>query len=99
MPLATPSPRWPLTKAGTRRLHGACPQAEGDTAQGERGIFCFENSTGAAEVKRADIGANAYVADDHTVAKTGSSIAGEIVDLDDMGVWVHVGVAAVPTTA
>ena len=93
----------PSVAADKKPVRAVCTvhavEADGDSAKGERGIFCFENSTGAAEVKRADIGANAYVADDHTVAKTGSSIAGEIVDLDDMGVWVNVGFAAVPTTA
>ena len=70
-----------------------------DLVKGERAVFCFENSTGVAEIKRPDIGSNAYVADDHTVAKSGSSIAGEVIDIDDAGVWVAIGTAAVPTTA
>ena len=73
--------------------------AGADAVHGERAVFCFDNSSGAAEIKRADIGANAYVADDHTVSKTGTSIAGEIMDIDDYGVWVAIGCAAVPTTA
>ena len=67
--------------------------------KGERAVFCFDNSAGAAEIKRPDIGANAYVADDHTVSKTGSCIAGEVIDIDELGVWVAIGNAAVPTTA
>lgn len=66
---------------------------------GERAIFRFDNSAGAGEIKRWDIGSNAFVADDHTVAKTGSCIAGEVIDVDDVGVWVEIGKAAVPTTA
>ncbi len=92
----------PAVAADKKPVRAVCTklaiQAEGEAAQGERGVFCLENSAGAAEIKRADIGANAYVADDHTVAKTGTSIAGEIFDVDDAGVWVNVGTAAVPTT-
>ncbi|WP_287916059.1 hypothetical protein [Comamonas sp.] len=66
---------------------------------GERAVFRFNNSAAAAAISRADIGNNAFAADDNTVAKTGSCIAGEIIDVDDVGVWVHVGKAAVPTTA
>lgn len=70
-----------------------------ELVKGERAVFCFENSAGAGEIKRWDIGSNAYVADDHTVAKTGTCIAGEVIDIDDAGVWVAIGTAAVPTTA
>jgi hypothetical protein len=82
------------------RAVATCRAAVGDSlVRGERSTFRFDNSAGAAEIKRADIGANAYVADDHTVSKTGSSIAGEVIDVDDVGVWVAIGTAAVPTTA
>ena len=74
-------------------------EAGADLVKGERAVFCFENSARAGEIKRPDIGSNAFVADDHTVSKTGSCIAGEIVDIDDFGVWVAIGTAAVPTTA
>ena len=70
-----------------------------EPVRGERSVFAFDNSTGPAEIKRADIGSNAFVADDHTVSKTGSCIAGEVIDIDDHGVWVAIGTAAVPTTA
>lgn len=70
-----------------------------ETVPGERGVFRFDNSTAGAAITRADIGNNAFVADDSTVSKAGSCIAGEIIDVDDVGVWVHIGKAAVPTTA
>ena len=73
-------------------------EAGAELVKGERTVFCFDNSAGAGEIKRADIGSNAFVADDHTVSKTGSSIAGEVIDIDDLGVWVAIGTAAVPTT-
>lgn len=75
-------------------------QAEGaQLAQGERGAFRFENAAGAGAITRADVGKNAFVADDQTVAKAGSSIVGEILDIDDAGVWVAVASAATPATA
>lgn len=74
-------------------------EADAELVKGERAVFCFENSAGAGEIKRGDIGSNAYVADDHTVSKTGSSVAGEVIDIDDLGVWVAIGTAAVPTSA
>lgn len=86
-------------KKPVRAVAAVRGQVGDELVQGERGIFCFDNSAAAAEIKRADIGANAYVADDHTVAKTGSCIAGEVIDIDDFGVWVAIGSAAVPTTA
>lgn len=67
--------------------------------EGERGIFGFDNSAGVNKITRADIGAYAYVEDDHTVAKAGTSIVGEIVDVTGVAVWVDVGKAIVPTTA
>ena len=74
--------------------------AEGaELAQGERSVFCLANADGAAAITRALIGTNAFVVDDQTVGKAGSSIAGEIVDVDDVGVWVDIGKAAAPTSA
>ena len=92
----------PAVAADKKPVRAVCTErAEtgAELVKGERAVFCFENSAGAGEIKRADIGSNAFVADDHTVSKTGSSIAGEVIDIDDMGVWVAVGTAAVPTTA
>ena len=56
-----------------------------------RGIFCWANADGATA---ADIGKLAYVTDDHTVNKTGGGnniIAGSIVNVDSLGVWVDTG--------
>ncbi len=59
----------------------------------KRGCFQFANSASTDEIKRADIGANAYIVDNQTVAKTdGSSarsVAGVIRDVDAQGVWVQ----------
>lgn len=67
-------------------------QAEGDThTDGALGVYQFANSAGAAEITRADIGANAFAADDQTVAKTGTCKAGVVFDVDDDGVWVRIG--------
>lgn len=92
----------PSVAADKKPVRAVCVErveAGADLVKGERAVFCFENSAGAGEIKRPDIGSNAFVADDHTVSKTGSCIAGEIVDIDDFGVWVAIGTAAVPTTA
>ncbi|MCH8475952.1 MAG: hypothetical protein LAT55_12085 [Opitutales bacterium] len=60
------------------------------------GTYRFGNSASADAIGRGDIGATAYIVDDQTVAKTdGSSArspAGTIVDVDDIGVWVRIGV-------
>jgi hypothetical protein len=57
----------------------------------EKGVFLFGNLD-ADPVTAADIGHNAYVVDDETVAKTDGNgargIAGLIVDVDDRGVWI-----------
>jgi hypothetical protein len=70
--------------------HRYASQAAGDTmVDGRRGVYRFENDAGA--ITRADIGATAYVVDDNTVAKTGTAIAGTVLDVDDVGVWVEIG--------
>lgn len=86
-------------KKPVRAVAAQRAEATDPLVNGERAVFRFDNSAGAAEIKRPDIGSNAYVADDHTVAKTGTCIAGEVIDVDDVGVWVAIGTAAVPTTA
>jgi hypothetical protein len=56
------------------------------------GIFRYANSTSTDLIALADIGADAYVVDDQTVAKTSNSsarpVAGKIFDVDAEGVWV-----------
>lgn len=71
--------------------------ADGDeTVTVRRGVFRWENSAGADELTRAQIGDSCYIVDDQTVAKTDAtgtrSVAGVVVDLDDDGVWVRMGV-------
>lgn len=57
--------------------------------------FQFDNSAGPDAIGRADIGGSAYVVDDQTVAKTDDDgarkLAGKIIDVDAVGVWVLVG--------
>lgn len=56
-----------------------------------KGTFNFKND---GSVTQADIGGTAYIVDDETVANSDGgatrSIAGEIQDLDDDGVWVKI---------
>tara|TARA_B100000686_G_C16791994_1_gene979370 strand:+ start:1775 stop:2185 length:411 start_codon:yes stop_codon:yes gene_type:complete len=56
------------------------------------GIFPYANSADADEVTRAAIKSDCYIVDDQTVAKTdgtGSrSVAGQVFDVDEHGVWV-----------
>lgn len=52
-----------------------------------KGIFAFANSSGAA-LSRADIGADCFMEDDQTVAKTGTAPCGRVFDVDENGVWV-----------
>ena len=67
--------------------------AAGEGVNVEKGTFAFGNSTSTDEITKADIGANCYVVDDQTVAKTSNSnarpVAGVIFDVDDYGVWVQ----------
>jgi diaminopimelate epimerase len=66
--------------------------ADGDIrVELRRGVYRFDNGAGGAALARADIGAVAYVVDDQTVGKTGTAVAGVMVDIDDVGVWVDVG--------
>jgi hypothetical protein len=68
--------------------------AAGDLkAEIERGVFKFANSASTDAIALTDYGANCYVVDNQTVAKTdGSStrsIAGVIRGVDSDGVWVE----------
>ena len=66
--------------------------AKAVTVEIEKGIFRFDNSSAADLIATADIGADCYVVDDQTVAKTNGggqrSVAGKIFDVDAQGVWV-----------
>lgn len=59
-----------------------------------RGVFPFANSASTDEITRADIGAEAFIVDDQTVAKTSAtnsrSVAGVIRDVDSAGVWIEI---------
>ncbi|SIR43120.1 hypothetical protein SAMN05880590_1326 [Rhizobium sp. RU35A] len=58
------------------------------------GIFRYANSASSDLITLADIGNDAYVVDDQTVAKTSNSsarpVAGKIFDVDAQGVWVKI---------
>ena len=57
-----------------------------------KGPHKFNNSTAADAITLADIGADCYIVDDQTVAKTSGtdsrSVAGKVFDVDADGVWV-----------
>lgn len=59
------------------------------------GVFRFANSAAADEITQAEVGSNAFIVDDQTVAKTDGtstrSVAGRIEQVDDLGVWVRMG--------
>ncbi len=65
------------------------------SVQVKRGTFKFANSAAGDLIAQADVGADCYIADDQTVAKTSAtntrSIAGKIVAVDADGVWVMIG--------
>lgn len=59
-----------------------------------RGVFQFANSASTDLIALKDIGANAYIVDDQTVALTNGtntrSVAGKIHDVDANGVWIEI---------
>lgn len=61
----------------------------------KRGTFQFANSAAGDLIAQADVGADCYVVDDATVAKTSAantrSVAGKVVAVDADGVWVQIG--------
>lgn len=65
------------------------------TARVKRGIFKFANSAAGDLIAQADAGADCYIVDDQTVAKTDGtgtrSRAGKIAAVDADGVWVEIG--------
>lgn len=92
----------PATAAAAQRTRGVAQASTdntgggdgGKTVQVRRGLFNLKNSAGADQIARADIGADCYVVDDETVAKTNGAgarpKAGVIRDVDAAGVWVEV---------
>ncbi|TVR08010.1 MAG: hypothetical protein EA385_11115 [Salinarimonadaceae bacterium] len=83
----------------TARVDNSDGSAGDAVVESEAGVFRFANSTAGDAIARADIGADAWIVDDQTVAKTGApvesvatrSIAGKIMDVDNVGVWVRIG--------
>lgn len=91
----------PGAVAATLRGVGRCAQfvdnsgggAGDQTVRIEKGVFRFGNSADGDLIARADIGADCYIVDDQTVAKTNPggntrSVAGKVFDVDASGVWV-----------
>jgi hypothetical protein len=75
-----------------RKTNGATAGAE--RIEVEPGIFRFNNSAAGDLIAAADVGADCWIVDDNTVAKTNGSstrsVAGRIVAVDSVGVWVRV---------
>lgn len=69
--------------------------AGAQTVPYKKGVFVFANEATDA-ITKADVENNAFIFDDQTVARTNGgstrSIAGRIVDVDAVGVWVRVGI-------
>lgn len=61
----------------------------------QSGVFRWNNSTSTDLITRTEIGSDCYIVDDNTVAKTSASstrsVAGKVVDVDALGVWVATG--------
>ena len=69
----------------------------GDNLVIRTGVFLFDNGTSSEELTVADIGAAAYVVDDHTVGKVGGSNhipVGIVIDVTADGVAVEITPAA-----
>ena len=75
------------------RADNATGSAGDITVDVRKGVFRFANSASADAITRAEIGANCYIVDDQTVAKTSGSstrsVAGVVYDVDTDGVWVR----------
>ena len=65
------------------------------SVQVKRGTFKYGNSSAGDLIAQADVGADCYIVDDQTVAKTNGSstrsVAGKIIAVDADGVWVKIG--------
>jgi hypothetical protein len=77
------------------RIDNSAGAAGAISGRVKRGVFKFGNSSAGDAIAQADVGADCYIVDDQTVAKTnGSSTrsrAGKIVAVDSDGVWVQLG--------
>lgn len=78
-----------------RAEDSATAVAAGDAAIRVRGgTFRFENSS-TDPIAQANVGTDCYIVDDQTVAATSGtntrSRAGIVIEVDDEGVWVQIG--------
>lgn len=85
-----------LTALGRIEVHLASAAGDGtDSVTVRAGIFRWSNSAAADEIGDADVGRTCWIVDDHTVALTDGggtrSPAGRIDGVDDLGVWVAMG--------
>jgi hypothetical protein len=74
------------------RADNSSGQAGDISVEVRKGVFRFDNSTGADEITSAEISSDCYIVDDATVAKTDGSgtrsVAGTVFDVDSDDVWV-----------
>ena len=84
-----------LIAAGLAEASGTAVAAGDVSVPARPGTFKFANH-GADAIARADVGADCYIVDDQTVAKTNGgntrSRAGKVVDIDADGVWVSISI-------
>jgi hypothetical protein len=78
----------------TDAVDNSAGAAGAKSAETKRGIFGpFANSTSTDEITGADVGADCYLVDDQTVAKTNGSntriVAGRVHQVETAGVWVR----------
>ncbi|MEQ1686801.1 MAG: hypothetical protein ABL916_24370 [Burkholderiaceae bacterium] len=76
-----------------QRYDNATGTAGAVMAEAKAGVFgLFANSAAADQITNADCGADCYIVDDQTVAKTNGggtrSVAGKVWTLDGNGVWI-----------
>lgn len=92
-----------LTKTGLiavgRAESSATAVSAGDAqVEARRGVFKFANSSAGDLIAQADVGADCFIVDDQTVAKTNGtntrSRAGKVAAVDADGVWVHIGLSS-----
>lgn len=88
-----------LTAAGRAEESVTNGGADGETTvKVSRGVFIYENTAdGANKVTAAHVLKPCYMKDDQTVTAlaTGASAAGRVIRVDDEGVAVEIGLAAV----
>ena len=80
-----------------KQVDNSAGAAGAKTAKYRPGTYRFGNSSAADLITIAEIGTDCFIVDDQTVAKTSGSstrsIAGKVVAVDSLGVWVKVGFA------